>query len=228
MLRLTSRTQRTVATASVMIGVVATGATLVSTTAPRLHAAPSMSTMNREPNDKWLETLKGKHRQFFDTPSPNSGVPLVHLMNYYDTYNKSYGVKDTDISAVLTFYGGTTFYALNDAMWAKYQLGEFLDAINPRTKAPATVNPWRSAPTILGLSLPQASIESLQHRGTTMILCNNALQIFASLLAAKRGLDAGAVYADLTSNILPGIYLVPGMVIAVEQATKAGLSYHRQ
>ena len=48
-------------------------------------------------------------------------------MNYYDTYNKAFNVKDADIDAVLTFYGATTFYGLNDAAWAKYQLGEFLE-----------------------------------------------------------------------------------------------------
>jgi intracellular sulfur oxidation DsrE/DsrF family protein len=81
---------------------------------------------------------------------------------------------------------------------------------------------------ILGMTLPQASIESLQKRGATMILCNNALQIFSGLLAAKRGLDAKAVYDDLNANILPGVELVPGMVVAVEQAQHAGLTYHRQ
>ena len=61
-----------------------------------------------------------------------------------------------------------------------------------------------------------------------MILCNNALQIFAGLLAQKRGLDSQAVYEDLKANILPGVELIPGMVVAVEQAQRAGLSYHRQ
>jgi hypothetical protein len=36
------------------------------------------------------------------------------------------------------------------------------------------------------------------------------------------------VYEDLKANILPGVELVPAMVIAVEQAARAGLSYHRQ
>ncbi len=51
----------------------------------------------------------------------------MHVMNYYDTYNKAFNVKDADIDAVLTFYGSTTFYGLNDAAWAKYKLGEFLE-----------------------------------------------------------------------------------------------------
>jgi intracellular sulfur oxidation DsrE/DsrF family protein len=78
------------------------------------------------------------------------------------------------------------------------------------------------------MNLPQASIEGLQKRGTTFILCNNALTIFAGMVAQKRGLDPAAVYADMNRNILPGVHLVPGMVIAIEQAHRAGLSYQRQ
>ena len=181
-----------------------------------------------EPSNRWLDGLKAKHRQFFDAPAPAGGIPLVHVMNYYDTYNKAFGVKDADIDAVLTFYGATTFHGLSDAVWAKYALGEFLDIKDASTGKPATANPWRSAPVVLGMTLPPASIEALQKRGATMILCNNALEIFSGLLAQKRGLDAKVVYEDLKANILPGVELVPGMVIAVEQATRAGLSYHRQ
>ena len=194
-----------------------------------LQARPASTTTGPvEPSNRWLDGLKAKHRQFFDAPAPNGGIALVHVMNYYDTYNKAFGVKDVDVKAVLTFYGATTFYALNDAVWAKYKLGEFLDATDPATGKPATANPWRSAPVILGMTLPSASIESLSSRGATLILCNNALSIFAGLLAQKRGLATNVVYEDLKANILPGIDLVPGMVIAVEQAQRAGLSYHRQ
>jgi hypothetical protein len=180
------------------------------------------------PSDKWLDGLTAKHQQFFDSPAPAGGVPLVHIMNYYDTYNKAYNVADQDIDAVGTFYGSTTFYGLNDAMWAKYKLGEFLETIDPNTKKPAVANPWRNAPVILGMTLPQASIESLQKRGATFIVCNNALSIFSGMLAQARGLDAKQVYEDMKANLLPGAYLVPGMVVAIEQAQRRGLSYHRQ
>jgi len=213
---------------------IATSLTINATSAvfsPRLaslQAKPAAPSSLVEPSNRWLDGLKGKHKQFFDAPAPAGGIPLVHIMNYYDTYNKAFLVKDTDIDAVLTFYGATTFYGLNDAVWAKYKLGEFLEATDPTTGKPAVANPWRTAPNVLGMSLPVASIEALQKRGATMILCNNALTIFSGLLAQKRGLDPKAVYADLNANILPGVELVPGMVVAVEQAAKAGLSYHRQ
>ena len=192
-----------------------------------LNAAQTQASATVEPSSRWLEGLKGKHKQFFDNPSPNGGIALVHVMNYYDTYNSAFKVKDADINAVLTFYGATTFYGLNDAAWSKYKLGEFLDTKDASGEF-ASKNPWRAAPVILGMTLPPASIESLQKRGATMILCNNALTIFSGMLAQKRGLDAKAVYADLKANILPGVELVPGMVVAVDQAHAAGLSYHRQ
>lgn len=179
------------------------------------------------PADNWLKGLTGKHRQLFDFPTANGGVPLVHIMNYYDTWNTAYGVPDSDIDAVGTFYGATTFYGLNDAMWAKYRLGEYLEA-NDASRKPATANPWRTAPVVLGMTLPPASIESLQKRGATFIVCNNALTIFSALFAQSRGLDPKVVYEDMKANILPGVELVPGMVVAIEQAQAAGLSYHRQ
>jgi intracellular sulfur oxidation DsrE/DsrF family protein len=195
---------------------------------------PSLATRSAEARqttargkDQWLAGLTAPHRQLFDSPTPAGGIPLVHIMNYYDTYNKAYGVADRDIDAVGTFYGATTFYGLNDAMWAKYRLGEFLDA-KDAAGAPLTANPWRAAPVILGMSLPAASVESLQKRGATFIVCNNALTIFSGMLAQARGLSPATVYEDMKANILPGVELVPGMVVAVEQAQNAGVAYHRQ
>lgn len=226
---MTRRTPR-VLLAPIMAGALALGVSVLAARAgahPNAGATPETATATA-PADNWLKGLKGKHRQLFDSPAPGGGIPLVHIMNYYDTWNKAYGVADKDINAVGTFYGATTFYGLNDAVWAKYRLGEFLETNDPATGKPAVANPWRTSPIILGLSLPQASIESLQKRGASFILCNNALGIFASLLAKARGLESDAVYADLKANILPGVELIPGMVVAIEQAHAAGLSYHRQ
>jgi hypothetical protein len=215
---------RSTAIATVLVA--AAVSTVITMRPGSLDAKPT-PTATIEPSNRWLEGLTAKHKQFFDSPAPLGGIPLVHVMNYYDTYNKAFKVKDADIDAVLTFYGTTTFHALNDAVWAKYRLGEFLD-VTDASGQPATSNPWRAAPVILGMALAPASIESLQKRGATFIVCNNALQIFSGMLATKRGLDSREVYEDLKANILPGVELVPAMVIAVEQAARAGLSYHRQ
>lgn len=175
----------------------------------------------------WLAQLDGSHRMLFDAASPGDGIPLVHVMNYYDTFNKAYQVADAEVDAVLTFYGGTTFYGLSDSMWSKYQLGAFTGA-KDASGNPFSANPWRSAPTILGAAMPAASVEALQQRGATFILCDNALGFMAGMVARARGVEQDAVYQDMKANILPGVTLVPAMVIAIDQAQQAGVSYHRQ
>jgi hypothetical protein len=216
------RITRTVRRAGVGVAALA-----LVTSVAAMAARPSQSEARPAAwGNAWLKN-GAKHRQLFDTPTSNGGVPLVHMMNYYDTWNKAYGVSDKNVNAVGTFYGATTFFGVNDAMWAKYRLGEFLGE-KDRDGAFATANPWREAPFILGMEIRPASIESLQKRGATFILCNNALGIFTGLLAKSRGLNADSVYADLKANILPGVELIPGMVVAIDQAHAAGLSYHRQ
>jgi intracellular sulfur oxidation DsrE/DsrF family protein len=176
----------------------------------------------------WTAKLKGDHRQLFDSPAPGGGIPLVHIMNYLDTYNAAFKVPDAKINAVGTFYGSTTFHGLNDAMWAKYGISDFLKGVGVEPSKNPAVNPWRTAPEVLGMTLAPASIEALQKRGTTFLLCNNALTIFSGMLAQAKGLDAKTVYEDMRANTIPGVVLVPAMVIAIEQSHKAGIAYHRQ
>ena len=111
---LTVRTiaRRTVIATSLAI-VAASG--IAATRGGAHHAKPAPTPSSLEPSSHWLDGLKAPHRQFFDNPSPNGGIALVHVLNYYDTYNKAFGVIDANIDAVLTFYGATTFYGLSDA-----------------------------------------------------------------------------------------------------------------
>lgn len=208
-----------------LLGVATLGLIAACNTSGQATDAPATATTRETP--AWLAQLDGSHRMLFDAAAPGGGIPLVHVMNYYDTFNKAYQVTDADVDAVLTFYGGTTLYGLNDAMWSKYQLGAFTTA-QDGSGTPFTVNPWRTSPTILGGPMPQASVEALQQRGATFILCNNALGLMAGMVAQARGLESNAVYEDMKANILPGVTLVPAMVIAIDQAQQAGVSYHRQ
>jgi intracellular sulfur oxidation DsrE/DsrF family protein len=210
-----------------LLGVLTVAGLLTTTIAATRDIAEARRTAATPNADAWLDQLKGSHRELFDAPTPAGGIPLVHLMNFYDTYNKAYGVKDSDVNGIVTFYGLTTFHGLNDAMWTKYRIGEFLENLGEKTNK-ATINPWRTAPVALGMTLPQASIESMQKRGATFIICNNALTIFSGMLAQSRGLSADSVYQDMKANILPGVTLVPGMVVAIEKAQQRGVSYHRQ
>lgn len=183
-------------------------------------------------HDKWLDAVSGKHRQLFDMSAMDNGLPLIHILNYFGTYTSAYGAKPGEVNAIGTFYGMTTLLGVNDAMWAKYRLGSVINVNDHKTGAPAIRNPWRTDPEIKiggkAMVMPQASIEALQKLGTTFILCNNALTFFAGEVAAATSQQAPAVLTEFKANMLPGVVLVPAMVIAIQKAQDKGIAYNKQ
>jgi intracellular sulfur oxidation DsrE/DsrF family protein len=198
------------------------GATLAS-------AAEPVQSPKAPPHDAWLDRLKGKHKQLFDAPDPDGGTLLRHSRGYLDVWRDAYGVPEKDISVVVTLYGRTMALGLQDAMWAKYKLGEQLNIIDPTTNAPLARN-WFAHPRPgdpVADGSPESSIEALTKRGVVFLLCNNAVQRWSGRLE-KAGLGAQAdIYADLTSHALPEVTIVPNVLIAMTQAHERGFSYAR-
>jgi intracellular sulfur oxidation DsrE/DsrF family protein len=133
--------------------------------------------------------------------------------------------------------------AFNDAIWAKYNLGAYTGLKDADGK-PYTRNVFNrptpadlhlllkaiDAPSIPALAgaMPALGIESLQKMGTKFLLCNNALGIWCLELEARGVGKAADIEKDLRANTLPGVTVVPAMVIAIEKAQEAGIRYNRQ
>ena len=131
----------------------------------------------------------------------------------------------------------------NDAMWAKYKLGEYTGLKDAAGK-PYTRNVFHrptkddlhllmqaiQTPTIPAFaeSMPALGIESLQKMGTKFLLCANALGGWCLELEARGKGKAADIEKDLRANLLPGVTIVPAMVIAIEQSQAAGIRYNRQ
>lgn len=180
-------------------------------------------------HDRWLEGLKGRYRQLFDFNAHGDGIGLVHMHNFVETYQSAYGARASDVNVVGTFYGGTTPLAWNHAMWAKYGIGGALGLTDPATRAPLARNwffePKSGDPVFLGGLLSDANIASLTRRGATFLMCRNAFNLWTLRLAA--GGDVEAVRKEILANLVPGVVVVPAMVIAVQKAQAAGLTYMR-
>jgi intracellular sulfur oxidation DsrE/DsrF family protein len=194
-----------------------------------LEAAPAAGSPGD--NDKWLDKLNGKYRQLFDFNAHQDGVPLIHIHNYIETLKSAYAAAPGEINAVGTFYGGTTPLAWNQVIWAKYKIGAALSITDPETKAPVARNwfyqPKKTDPVFFNGMLADASIESLLKRGATFIMCNNAFRLWTGRLAGMGLGKAEDIAADIMANLVPGVQVVPAMVIAVGQAQKRGLTYMR-
>jgi len=174
-------------------------------------------------------------------------MPLLHILNYLNTYTAAYRAGADQVGAVGTFYSvgsqSSIPLAFNDAMWAKYGLGAYT-ALKDNAGKPYTRNvfnqPTRDdlhlvmqamqSPVIpaLAQAMPALGIESLQKMGAKFLLCANALGIWCLELEARGKGKAADLEKDLKANLLPGVTIVPAIVIAIEKAQEAGIKYNRQ
>ena len=197
--------------------------------------------------DDWIKNVKGTHRCLFDFPQHKNGLPLLHILNYLNTYSEAYKTTPGQVGAVGTFYGiggqSSIPLAFNDAMWAKYDLGAYTGLKDgsgkPHTRnvlnkpTPADLNLVMEVvqsppiPMLAGV-LPALGIESLQKMGTTFLLCANAFGGWCAELEARGKGKMADIQAELKANMLPGVTIVPAMVIAIEAAQGAGIAYNRQ
>ena len=195
----------------------------------------------------WTREVGGNHKCFFDFPNHKLGFPLVHIFNYIGTYASAFGVGNEQVGTVGTFYGGgpasSIFMGFNDEIWSRYKVGEYagLDDSDGRPYTRNVFNRPTSDDSVLlakGLqspnfaalegAMPLVGIENLQNLGTKFIMCNNALNSWVVELEARGKGTAADIDAALRANLLPGVTIVPAMVIAIEQAQQAGIAYNKQ
>ena len=197
--------------------------------------------------DDWIKEVKGTHRCLFDFPQHKNGFPQLHILNYLNTYATAYKTGPGQVGAVGTFYSAGNQASIplgfNDVIWAKYELGEYTGLKDAAGKF-YTRNVFNrptpndlhllmqaiDAPMIPALAdaIPALGIESLQKMGTKFILCANALGIWCLELEARGKGKAQAIESELRANLLPGVTIVPAMVIAIDKAQEAGIKYNRQ
>ena len=197
--------------------------------------------------DDWIREVKGTHRCLFDFPQHKNGFPLLHILNYLNTYATAYKTGPGQVGAVGTFYSAgrqaSIPLAFNDAIWAKYELGDYT-GLKDATGKVYTRNVFNrptpndlhllmqaiDSPTIPALAdaIPALGIESLQKMGTKFVLCANALGIWCLELEARGKGKAQDIEKELRANVLPGVTIVPAMVIAIDKAQEAGIKYNRQ
>src|SRR5262249_18277352 len=170
--------------------------------APAAGADPSFAT--------WLNPINGKHRMIFDAPEPNEGMPVVWPRVWLNGNNENYATKDADNSAVVVLRHAGIPIAMQDALWAKYKLGEVFGI--KEGDAPATRNIFADQ---LPLPLPGTGLKALLAAGVQVGCCNVALTVYSAMVAQKMGMDAAATKAEWVAGLLPGVQVVPSGVLAV-------------
>src|SRR2546423_5752954 len=170
--------------------------------------------------ETWLNRITGKHKMLFDAPEVNSGMPVVWPRVWLNGNNENYGTKDTDNSAVIVLRHAAIPIAMQDAVWAKYKLGEMFNIKDG--EAAATRNVFAKQ---MPLPLPGTGTEQLLASGAQVGVCNVAMTIYSGVAAKKMGMDPAAVKAEGVAGLIPGVQVVPSGVLAVARAPEKGCSY---
>ncbi|HTI62671.1 MAG TPA: hypothetical protein VL524_04120, partial [Gemmatimonadaceae bacterium] len=123
-----------------------------------------------------------------------------------------YQLKDSDVNAIVCVRHLASVYGFNDAMWAKYKLGES-QKVN-EGGVPAVKNPHLN------------TANDLAKRGVIVAVCGMATGRIARTVAADAGLSAADVEADLRANLVtPTARVVAAGVIVTNRAQEKGFAY---
>jgi hypothetical protein len=187
----------------------------------RLRAADTQPlAISQDPAlEAWFARIKGAHRQVFDAPHPNNGLPGIYPRVYLNTMNATYG-EAPGTTAVVILRHDALGLALGDAIWAKYGIGEQINVKDG--DGFATRNVYA---TITGLPLPGLGIAELLKSGVLVGACDVALTIASSGAAKRMGLDPAVVKKEWIDGRLPGVQMVPSGVMAIGRALELRCAY---
>lgn len=179
---------------------------------PALAAVPpSAPTVDDEP---WMKRLGGQSRVIFHSHLPTDGLAITWARTFLETQKTVYGRRDTDSGVVVGLNGRSIGLLFNDAMWAKYPIAQTLGMTG-------TQNP--NGP--LGTDL----VTQLLGRGVILLVCQNSLRAAGSrFLPEPDRSDEGrraAFGEEAKANLLPGVEVVPAMIVTLQQAQDRGCRY---
>jgi hypothetical protein len=182
----------------------------------------SFASASGEPGDEpeaWLKALNGKHRQLFHAHDKwTKGIE--YSKRYKESYPIEYGVKPSDVDAVLAAHGKTGVTTYVDAAWEKYGFGKMFDVKDPKTNDFASRNIYYAGDD------EDPGIREALSAGVIVLSCRTALRGIAKGLAAQNKFGtAEEIERDLTASLIPGVILVAAMIIAIGRAQEQRCTY---
>jgi intracellular sulfur oxidation DsrE/DsrF family protein len=211
---MSSPTQDIVLRRSFLARLAAVGTALAGAVALPSTSGGQSSRSATHPADAWLDDLKGQHKNIYDCTSVENGPNGWSFARNFLTANTGpiYQLKDADVNAIVCVRHLATVYGFNDAMWAKYKLGESQKVME--NGVPATKNPQVSTAT------------GLAQRGVIVAICGMATGRIARTVAGEAGLTAADVEADLRANLVTATArVVAAGVIVTNRAQEKGFTY---
>lgn len=215
-------------------GALTTGASMLSacaTGASAMAAAPTPGP--RAPSTEWdMSWTKklGKFKTAYDSPEIYSGAALSYAQASIEGYDMALHAKAGDFTPVLILRHRAAVMTLNDAMWARLDLGTSRTLKDPTTGETAKRNPFINYTKGDKFSMVESdtALDALIKGGAIVLACARALGGAAMQLRQKESaLTVDAARAAIMGSLLPGVYAMPNGIFAVSAAQDAGCHYMR-
>jgi hypothetical protein len=193
--------------------------------APRLLDAqsPTPSADDVHELDRWMTTLPGRYKFVLDVVTPEHISEIAYARNFLSASMADYKLTEQDHAIIVVLRHTATPWGFNDAMWAKYAVGEKLNINEPRTEVKATRNPqFKTADGRDG------TIAWLAARGVHFALCGLSTTRLAGewgrAVGAETAEARAAVRAELVANTVPNGHVMAAGVVAVQRAQMLGFA----
>jgi hypothetical protein len=178
--------------------------------------------------EAWLNKINGKHRIVLDVTRPHEIFPFAWAKVFLMT-NQATDATENNCCAVVVLRHEAIPYAMKDELWEKYKFGEMFKVDDPKTKAPATRNPfWMPKPgdfSVPGIGNVEIGINELQSSGVLFGVCNMAITVYSAVVAQKTSADPQVVKQEWIDGLLPGIQPVPSGMWAIGRAQERNCGY---
>jgi intracellular sulfur oxidation DsrE/DsrF family protein len=200
------------------------------------QAAPSEPTQLVWKSSQWkvqdfrkLVEDRARIKQVYDVTQIGQGKFLNNVKNSLNGLHFGFEIPKSEIKIAVALHGPANMINYDDAIWAKYQVGEWLNVTDPATGKPAVRNIYYLAKAQPGQadssqdpddpnSVDQdSSVQTLQARGVQFLSCHTALEEQARALIRRNKLTGSpeAIVQDMLAHALPGVLVVASMVAAV-------------
>lgn len=171
-----------------------------------------------------------KIKQVHDVVPIGDGTFLNGMKNSLNGLQFGFGIPKEQIKVVGGLHGPANMLNYDDYVWNKYQVGEWLNVIDPVTGKPAVRNIFysssKTSPEQLSRPIDpddenslyqDRSMQALQWRGVQFLSCHTALEEQARILVRRNRLSQSPeeVVKDMLAHTEPGILVVAGMSAAL-------------
>jgi hypothetical protein len=211
--------------ASTLLAAIGRGASAQSP-APQRANGDAASPVSEEWDMSWVEKISGDARAVFDVPTPGEGEGVWRAELWREDYEKVYGSKPGELTAVLVIRHEAIPLVMDNDYWKRFEVGKELGIKQSGTKKWAVENPVSKAHAGSPAKRDQYTIEAFLANGGIVLACNLAfLGRVVSAYGKRDGLSSDDAYARAREHLLPGVILQPSGIFASLRAQQAGCAY---